>query len=207
MPTHKRPLFYLIPLLSLFLAACITKPHSGPTGNPDAPQWYQHQAAVKKLDIYQTRGAFAYLTDEKKVYARFFWQQFSPDHYRLLLLNPLGNTELELRAEPGKVQIINAQGKRYVSDNAEQMLHKLSGMNIPLNNLRQWMMGLPGNADSIVVDKQYLLRQVTYRQDGQDWVVDYQDYDQQTQPPLPNRLELTHGNQRIKLKMDNWTLP
>jgi outer membrane lipoprotein LolB len=31
------------------------------------------------LSQYQTRGAFAYLSDEQKVYARFFWQQTGQD--------------------------------------------------------------------------------------------------------------------------------
>jgi outer membrane lipoprotein LolB len=44
------------------------------------------------------RGAFAYLSDEQKVYARFFWQQTGQDRYRLLLTNPLGSTELSLTA-------------------------------------------------------------------------------------------------------------
>jgi outer membrane lipoprotein LolB len=37
----------------------------------------RHQQAVRSLNQFQTRGAFAYLSDEQKVYARFFWQQTS----------------------------------------------------------------------------------------------------------------------------------
>jgi len=36
--------------------------------------------------------------------------------------------------------------------------------------------------------------------------VTIQDYDSKTTPPLPANLELREGDQRIKLRMDSWTL-
>ena len=105
-----------------------------------------------------------------------------------------------------KAGLTDNQGKRYVSDNPEEMIRKLTGMAIPLNNLRQWMLGLPGEAGDFALDDQYRLSKLTYQQGGQTWKVDYQGYSNAVQPTLPNRLELQQGDQRIKLKMDNWTL-
>lgn len=199
-------LFRLLPLASLVLTACSLHTPQGPGKSPDSPQWRQHQQAVRSLNQFQTRGAFAYLSDEQKVYARFFWQQFSPERYRLLLTNPLGSTEMDLNVQKNVVQLTDNQGKRYVSDNPEEMIRKLTGMAIPLNNLRQWMVGLPGEASDFALDDQYRLSKLTYQQGGQTWKVDYQSYSTEVQPTLPNRLELQQGDQRIKLKMDNWTL-
>jgi len=206
MPIRKISLLRLIPLASLVLAACTTTKPSGPATSPTSPQWRTHEHAVQQLGQYQTRGSFAYLSDQKKVYARFFWQQFSPERYRLLLTNPLGSTELDLNVQQNVVQLTDNQGKRYVSDNAEEMIRKLTGMAIPLDNLRQWMLGLPGEANDFTLDDQYRLSKLTYQQGGQTWTVDYQDYNSDLKPQLPSRLELKQGDQRIKLKMDNWTL-
>ncbi|WP_413515286.1 lipoprotein insertase outer membrane protein LolB [Serratia proteamaculans] len=206
MPIRKVSLLRLIPLASLVLAACTTTKPSGPATSPTSPQWRTHEQAVQQLDQYQTRGSFAYLSDQKKVYARFFWQQYSPDRYRLLLTNPLGSTELDLNVQKNVVQLTDNQGKRYVSDNAEEMIRKLTGMAIPLDNLRQWMLGLPGEANDFKLDDQYRLNSLTYQQGSQTWTVDYQDYNDSLKPQLPSRLELKQGDQRIKLKMDNWTL-
>lgn len=104
------------------------------------------------------------------------------------------------------VQLTDNQGKRYVSDNAEEMIRKLTGMAIPLDNLRQWMLGLPGEASDFKLDDQYRLNSLSYQQGNQTWTVDYQDYNNSLTPQLPSRLELKQGDQRIKLKMDNWTL-
>ena len=77
-------------------------------------------------------------------------------------------------------------------------------MPIPLNSLRQWILGLPGDATDYTLDDQYRLSQVNYTQGGKTWKVVYSAYDSKTQPSLPSNMELTQGSQRIKLKMDNW---
>ncbi|MBU5565325.1 lipoprotein insertase outer membrane protein LolB, partial [Escherichia sp. S69_ASV_4] len=155
MPLPDFRLIRLLPLAALVLTACSVTTPKGPGKSPDSPQWRQHQQDVRNLNQYQTRGAFAYISDQQKVYARFFWQQTGQDRYRLLLTNPLGSTELELNAQPGNVQLVDNKGQRYTADDAEEMIGKLTGMPIPLNSLRQWILGLPGDATDYKLDDQY----------------------------------------------------
>ncbi|EOF4703332.1 lipoprotein insertase outer membrane protein LolB [Klebsiella oxytoca] len=197
-------LFRLLPLASLVLTACTINAPQGPGKSPDAPQWRQHQQDVRNLNQFQTRGAFAYLSDEQKVYARFFWQQTGQDRYRLLLTNPLGSTELSLTAQPSSVQMIDNKGQTYTATDAEEMIGRLTGMPIPLNSLRQWIIGLPGEATDYTLDDQYRLRELNYTQNGKTWHVTYSGYTTDTKPSLPANMELNNGSQRIKLKMDNW---
>ena len=197
-------LIRLLPLASLVLTACTLNAPKGPGKSPDSPQWRQHQQEVRALHQYQTRGAFAYISEQQKVYARFFWQQTGQDNYRLLLTNPLGSTEPELKAHPGNVELVDNKGKHYTADDAEEMIGKLTGMPIPLNSLRQWILGLPGDATDYKLDTQYRLSEVNYSQNGKRWKVAYSAYDSKTQPAMPANMELSDGDQRIKLKMDNW---
>ena len=197
-------LFRLLPLASLVLTACAINAPKGPGKSPDSPQWRQHQQDVRNLNQFQTRGAFAYLSDEQKVYARFFWQQTGQDRYRLLLTNPLGSTELSLTAQPGSVQLIDNKGQTYTATDAEEMIGRLTGMPIPLNSLRQWIIGLPGDATDYSLDDQYRLRELNYTQNGKTWHVTWGGYTSDTKPSLPANMELNDGSQRIKLKMDNW---
>jgi outer membrane lipoprotein LolB len=207
MLSTNRRLLRLLPLAAVLLAGCVTKETAQKPGqSPTSPQWQQHQQAVEKITQYQTRGAFAFLSDQQKVYARFNWQQSAADRYRLLLTNPLGSTELQLDQQGQVAQIVDNKGKRYVSNDAAQMISKLTGMSIPLDNLRQWILGLPGDATDFALDDQYRLREVNYSKDGKQWKVTYQGYDSKQTPPLPSNLELRQGDQRIKLKMDSWTV-
>ena len=197
-------LFRLLQLASLVLTACSFHTLQGPGKSPDSPQWRQHQQAVCSINQFQTRAPFAYLSDEQKVYARFFWQQTGQDRYRLLLTNPLGSTELSLTAQPGSVQLIDNKGQTYTATDAEEMIGRLTGMPIPLNSLRQWIIGLPGDATDYSLDDRYRLRELNYTQNGKTWHVTYGGYTSDTQPALPSNVELNNGAQRIKLKMDNW---
>ena len=58
-------LIRLLPLASLVLTACSVI-QQRPGQKPDSPQWRQHQQAVRSLNQFQTRGAFAYLPMSKK---------------------------------------------------------------------------------------------------------------------------------------------
>jgi len=107
-------------------------------------------------------------------------------------------------AKPGEAQITDNKGQHYSATDAEEMIGKLTGMPIPLNSLRQWILGLPGEATDYTLDDQYRLSQVNYTQNGKTWKVVYSAYDSKSKPSLPSNMELTQGSQRIKLKMDNW---
>ncbi|MCC8365358.1 lipoprotein localization protein LolB [Xenorhabdus sp. PB61.4] len=197
--------FRLLPLSAVLLTACTVTQAPDGTGSMSSPQWNDRKTQLQNLTHYQTRGSFAYLANEKKVYARFFWQQYAANNYKLLLLNPLGTTELELSVQPNITQITDSEGKKYISNNPEELIYKLTNMNIPLDNLKSWIIGLPGNAQNFELDKNYLLKSVSDKENGEIWQVNYQGYDTSMTPALPNRLELTQGKNRIKLKMDNWT--
>ncbi|KGD72817.1 membrane protein [Tatumella morbirosei] len=205
--TNTRRLVRLLPFASLLLTACVTNAPQGPGKSPDSAQWKQHVSEVKQVTAFQTRGAFAYLSERQKVYARYNWQQTAGDRYRLLLTNPLGSTEMQLDTQGETVQLVDNTGKRYFSHDATKMISELTGMKIPLENLRQWMLGLPGSASNYTLNDNYQLRTATYTQDGQTWKVTINAYRQDVKPALPADLEVTTGDLTIKLRMDSWKLP
>ncbi|MGK2960063.1 MAG: lipoprotein insertase outer membrane protein LolB [Candidatus Malihini olakiniferum] len=197
---------WLLPLTSLLLTACtLTKP-AGIGATMDSPAWLQHKQQLQQLIQYQTRGAFAYLSDSKKFSANFFWQESSPQRYCLLLTDPFGVTELKIRTQPEGIQITDGQGKRYTGKDTECMLSQLTGVHIPLTSLLQWIIGLPGDAQQFTLDEHARLNAATLQQNGLTWEVKYLGYDNSVTPAMPNALELTQGGQRIKLKINNWTV-
>ncbi|CAA2929194.1 lipoprotein insertase outer membrane protein LolB [Arsenophonus endosymbiont of Bemisia tabaci] len=200
--------YKFIPLIAVFLTACtfnqqLTTEKNGSITNP---LWINHQQQLVKLTKFQTRGAFAYIGPDNKTYAKFFWQQYRLSNYRLLLTNPLGTTELELNVTPGVTQLMDREGKKYVNHHPAQMIYQLTGMEIPIENLPYWLIGLPTNATSFTLDENGLLKTIEYRQNGETWHLNYLAYHQDSRPKLPSQIELTQGKQGIKLKMDSWTL-
>ncbi|HGJ5877342.1 MAG TPA: lipoprotein insertase outer membrane protein LolB [Arsenophonus sp.] len=195
-------------LLAILLTACTFNQQltTEKTGSITNPLWISHQQQLAKLTKFQTRGAFAYIGTDNKTYAKFFWQQYTLSNYRLLLINPLGTTELELSVTPNVTQLTDREGKKYINNNAVQMIYQLTGMEIPIENFPYWLIGLPTNATSFTLDKNGLLKTIKYIKNGETWHLNYLAYSQDNQPKLPSRIELTQGKQHIKLKMDSWTL-
>ncbi len=64
------------------------------------------------------------------------------------------------------MQLIDNKGQTYTASDAEEMIGRLTGMPIPLNSLRQWIIGLPGDATDYSLDDQYRLRELNYTQNG-----------------------------------------
>ncbi len=205
---HFSRFWRLLPLASVLLTACTLTEQATTqgTGSVNDPQWQTHQQQLSHLSQYQTRGSFAYISPENKTYAKFFWQQYTPQNYRLMLTNPIGTRELELAVEPDLATLTTKDGKTHLSDVPSELIYQLTGMEIPINDLTPWLIGLPGRATHYTLDENHLLKSITFTQNGVTWQLDYLAYDTQTQPSLPSRLELSQGEQRIKLKMDSWTL-
>ncbi|EPL9567976.1 lipoprotein insertase outer membrane protein LolB [Providencia rettgeri] len=200
--------FRLLPLSCLLLTACVTTSQNTTkgTGSASDAQWKAHQQELNQLRDYQTRGSFVYNGGETKTYAKFFWQQYTPEKYRLLLTNPLGSRELELTVEPDLARLTTKDGQTHMSDIPSELIYQLTGMEIPLDDLTAWLVGSPGRATDFTLDENHLLKNVTFEQNGEKWVLNYISYDTKTSPMLPNYLELRQGERLIKLKMDSWTL-
>nr|WP_255555784.1 lipoprotein insertase outer membrane protein LolB [Sodalis sp. CWE] len=169
-------------------------------------KWKLHKQSLSKLSSYQVRGALSFLSDKKKVFARFNWQQKNDKCYRLILTNLLGSTELDLNINQGTVQLINDQGKYYIGSNPEVALQKLINMPIPLNELREWLIGLPGSSTNFTLNSNGLIYVLNSDVNGYFWTVVYHGYYENTLVTLPSSLELRQGNNRIKLKIDSWKL-
>ncbi|UBX51106.1 lipoprotein insertase outer membrane protein LolB [Providencia alcalifaciens] len=208
-----RNFWRLMPLSCLLLTACVTTSQDttkGTSSSTDA-QWTAHQSQVIELRDYQTRGSFVYIGGqgtgtETKTYAKFFWQQYTPEKYRLLLTNPLGSRELELSVEPDLAKLTTKDGQTHMSDVPSELIYQLTGMDIPIDDLTAWLVGSPGRATEYTLDSNHLLKSVTFKINGETWKLDYLSYDTKTSPMLPNHMELKQGDKVIKLKMDSWTL-
>lgn len=201
------PLLRWLPFLAVLLTACAHHPIPQTNSNDKSPQWQARQARLNQLTRFQSRGSFAYIDPNHRVYARYNWQQQAPQQFRLILTNPLGGTELQLDQQGQTVQVVDSRGLRSYSQHAQQLLSTLSGMQIPLDILRQWMVGLPGKSHNFSLDNDYQLRQADYQVGGQQWHLTITEYHKLKPVSLPASLQLQTGQQRIKLRLDDWVLP
>ncbi|UNP87647.1 lipoprotein insertase outer membrane protein LolB [Aeromonas encheleia] len=188
--------------LRIFSLACLLLLAGCTTTSPQRDQvnWQQERARLELLTHWQLSGKMAIITAQQKGSARLNWQQ-DGDDYRLNLSSIVGTHILELSRSKGEVTLIDNDGKQHQSQDAEALIYQLTGWNIPVQGLPEWIKGLPGKAE-FELNPDASLASV---RDGQ-WQIVYGDYRDQAGYRLPHLLTMTGQGSRLKLQINQWTL-
>ncbi|MEI4969598.1 lipoprotein insertase outer membrane protein LolB [Aeromonas caviae] len=189
-------------LLRIFSLACLLVLAGCTTTQPQRDQvnWQQERARLERLTHWQLSGKMAIITARQKGSARLNWQQ-NGDDYRLNLTSLIGTHILELSRTGGEVTLLDNDGKQHQSQDAELLVHQLTGWHIPVAGLPEWIKGLPGQAE-FELNPDASLASV---RDGQ-WQIVYGDYRDQDGYRLPHLLTMTGQESRLKLQINEWTL-
>jgi outer membrane lipoprotein LolB len=81
-------------------------------------------------------------------------------------------------------------------------MRKALGWEVPLHELRAWVLGL--RADGGPAEIRFGANRLPslLQQDG--WTVDYRDWDETRQPPLPTRVFAARPPYKVKLSIESW---
>ena len=164
--------------------------------------WPLHQAQLKQLTNYHAQGVFGYISPQQRVTLSFNWQN-QPDDYQLILTK-MYKTILKLDARPNAVTLTDPDGKTYHGTNAAQLVQQLTGISLPLQQMQDWLIGLPTGADHYLLNKNDQVAFLTKKIAGRTWVMHYSTYDNTQVPSLPTLMTLKQGNLTIKIKVSQW---
>lgn len=128
----------------------------------------------------------------------------SSDH--LLLTNFLGSTLLKLDATPSSVTLVDNNGKTHQGSNASELVANLTGINLPVEQMRDWLIGLPTAVDTYQLNNENRVGYLAKRVDGKLWQLDYNEYDYSVSPALPKRMVLSSAGTSITLIIHQWTI-
>lgn len=192
-------------LASLFLlAGCATTPPQ-----PVNVQWQSHQLVLQQIQAYQLTGKLGYIAPDQRQSFNFQWQK-SPQQLSLRLSNFLGQTVLNLRVDEQGAQVDTYDDQIYRDQDAQSLIRNLTGLDIPIEQLEDWILGLPTQATHYELNEQNTLVNLTKLATTAEWQVEYQRYqaiDWQNQViPLPDKLKLQQNKTSIQLVISQWTL-
>ncbi|MGC9552494.1 lipoprotein insertase outer membrane protein LolB [Vibrio metoecus] len=190
---------------SLFLlAGCATTPPQ-----PVNVQWQSHQLVLQQIQAYQLTGKLGYIAPDQRQSFNFQWQK-SPQQLSLRLTNFLGQTVLNLRVDGQGAQVDTYDDQIYRDQDAQSLIRNLTGLDIPVAQLEDWILGLPTQATHYELNEQNTLAMLTKLASTAEWQVEYQRYqaiDWQNQLiPLPDKLKLQQNKTSIQLVISQWTL-
>ncbi|MDW6001554.1 lipoprotein insertase outer membrane protein LolB [Vibrio mangrovi] len=170
-------------------------------------EWQAHQARLQQIHTYQITGKLGYISPKERRSLNFQWKK-SDSYSQLRLTTFLGQTVLKMDIHPQQADAETYEGKHYSAPTPELLLHQLTGLDIPLSSLSQWILGRPALADDFSLKPDNTLDNLEKKLANQQWQVQYKAYTAITfgdnQLPLPDRLLLQQGHTKINIHISQW---
>ncbi len=180
---------------SVTLCACMT---TRPVAIPAAAPWAQRMATLQQAASWKLDGRAAVAVGTQGWQASLDWSE-QGDTAEAHLAGPLGVGALTLKRTGEGVSLNGAPP----SDAVEAQLQERLGFDLPLDNLRYWLLGVPDPRASFELarDEHDRARQVT--QAG--WSVVYDKYMAVNGDLLPARVVLSREGVRVRIVVDHWS--
>lgn len=172
-------------------------------------EWQAHQQKLQQIQTYQVIGKIGYISPEQRETLNFQWQK-SPNKSQLRLTNFLGQTVLSLSMDAKGATVETYDDQKFNAANGQILIYQLTGLDIPIDDLQGWVLGLPTKADHYKLNESNTLASLDKTSGRQNWHVDYTRYKefswQSGNIPLPDRMQLTQQKTSIKLVISKWIL-
>ena len=182
------------------LTACVT-PQARVVLDPEV-----RQQRLEALQAFSFSGGLGIWTDEQSVSARISWLQVD-DQLDVSLAGPLGIGNAKLDSKSGSAVL--SRGGRVVAQgpSVDRVLQQGLGLQapVPLEQLQDWVRGLPGNAKSIVRDEQSKLSSLRFTDEhGTRWQARFLRYSDLDGLEVPSLIVASGGPYSVRLVLKNW---
>lgn len=187
----------------LFLAACTSLPPA--PGAPPLPR-----DAVKDFTL---DGRFSLQLNRpdgsaEQAAGRLHWQH---DHEtgdraandQMQLATPLGSGLAELRFTPGAALLVTSDRRQLRGADPAALLQDATGYPLPVTRLPHWLLGRTSGADERLHRD---ARQRPQHLESPPWRIDYR-YPDEHPDALPQRLDISHPEIRLRLFIEQWQTP
>ncbi|WP_032095005.1 MULTISPECIES: lipoprotein insertase outer membrane protein LolB [unclassified Alteromonas] len=161
----------LIILTGVFLSACTT----APKGPEHAVNLTSQLEKVAEIRHWQMRGKIAFRQGNEAASLNLVWKNDSGD-FDFRLSNFLGVSMVDLNVT-SKQSSLTADGETYYDADPELLIHKTTGIVIPVAPLLSWVKGLPLKDDTFTLTDKGLVNTLESGCTGcSNWSVKYGQY-------------------------------
>jgi outer membrane lipoprotein LolB len=193
--TKSMPRLFCLAALCMALSACVT---TRPKIPPSAAPWQQRSTALQALAEWKLEGRAAVAVGQQGWQANLDWQQqgaVADVH----LAGPLGVGAVALKRTRDGVSLNGAPPSEAVVAQLQDRL----GFDLPLDNLRYWLLGVPDPSTPFDLTRDEHDRAQQIVQAG--WTVAYDKYLAYQNDWLPARVVLSRDDVRVRIVVDHWS--
>lgn len=197
-----RSLRFLAVALPLLLAACVPqavriKGDAGLLNDQLA-----REQALAHADHWTLQGRLGVSDGKTGGSGSFSWTQ-NGEHYEFVLRGPaISGMNFRLSGGPEGALLEGVDGGPLRGPDAEVLMHKALGWEVPLRDLRAWVLGL--RADSGPAELSFGADRLPALLEQDGWVVDYHEWDAVHQPPLPKKVYAERPPYKVRLSIESW---
>lgn len=155
-----------------------------------------------RAPAFDVLGRMLASRDGQAFSAHFRWRRDGVDS-EIWLMSPTGTTLAYIKADPAGATLTAADGQEYRAFSVEGLTRDVLGWPLPLAPLQFWIRAepVPGSVpDAQARDPRGRLLQL--EQAG--WRIRYAYSEAAEGGPLPQRLDLEQGGQRLRMVIDDW---
>jgi outer membrane lipoprotein LolB len=195
-----RNLRFLAVALPLLLAACVPAVRmKGDAGLLNAQ--LMREQALAHADHWVLQGRLGVSDGRDGGSGSFSWTQ-NGDQYEFVLRAPITGKSFRLSGGADGALLEGLEPGPLRGPDAEALMRKALGWEVPLRDLRAWVLGL--RADSGPAELSFGTDRLPslLQQDG--WAVDYREWDASRQPPLPKKVYAEKLPYKVKLSIESW---
>lgn len=194
---------YLMLALLLLLTACVAPVRMKSDARLLDAQRAREQV-LAPVDRWVLQGRLGVSNGSDGGSGSFRWSQ-EGDHYEFVLRAPVTGKSFRLSGDSNGALMEGLDGGPLRGRDAESLMHRALGWDVPLRELRAWVLGLRGDSGPAELSFGADRLPALLLQDG--WSVDYREWDISRQPPLPKKLYATKPPYKVKLVIESWQLP
>jgi outer membrane lipoprotein LolB len=194
---------YSLLVLPLLLTACVPAVRMKGDAGLLAAQRAREQA-LAPLDRWVLQGRLGVSNGSDGGSGNFSWSQ-DGEHYEFVLRAPVTGKSFRLSGDNQGALMEGLDGGPIRGRDAESLMHRALGWDVPLRELRAWVLGLRADGGPAELTFGADRLPASLLQDG--WSVDYREWDTGHQPPLPKKLYAAKPPYKVKLVIESWQLP
>lgn len=198
-------IFFLLFTLLLTGCASLPDPQLTPAIAVADPQqeWQQHQQKLADIDSWHLRGRVSLRSEQESWVLKVDWQQQSQNKFKIFLSGPFSSM-LQLSGNGSNVELNDGE-QRLSAPDAESLLLEHTGIRMPVNGLRYWMLGLPQPGKQVKDLKLDIAGRLASLEQGQ-WQVNINGYQQHNDQVLPVKLLINNHQLKVRFIIDQWNL-
>lgn len=192
----------------LLLGGCVSAPVREPVA-VDPVAAAQADADRAAMQAWSLAGRVAVSGGQHGGSGRLDWRQRG-DRYELTLSAPVTRQSWRLAGDSHWARLDGVEGGPREGPDAGVLLRQATGWEIPVHALVDWVRGVaapePMHGPARV---RHGAGNLPERLEQAGWAIEYRDWFQAgpDRPALPRRIQASHGDARVRLVVDGWTLP